>query len=62
VHVSALDGVLPGFPLVFNTVPAPVLGGDRLARLPDHAVVIELASAPGGDDSGDNPHRGGMRN
>jgi dipicolinate synthase subunit A len=36
--------------MVFNTVPAPVLGQAVLERLDRHAVVIDLASAPGGTD------------
>ncbi len=36
--------------VVFNTVPAMVLTQDRLARLPAAAVVIDLATAPGGTD------------
>lgn len=36
--------------LVFNTAPAPVLTEPVLARLPRHAAVIDLATAPGGTD------------
>ncbi len=36
-----------GFDIVFNTVPAPVLDGEALSKMPD-AAVIELASEPGG--------------
>lgn len=36
--------------LVFNTVPAPVLGREALARLPREALVIDIASRPGGVD------------
>jgi len=38
------------FRLVLNTVPARVLGEDALGRLPEGAVLLELASAPGGFD------------
>ena len=38
------------FRLVFNTVPATVLDEQRLATLPEGAILIELASAPGGFD------------
>jgi dipicolinate synthase subunit A len=37
---------------VFNTVPAPVLGEQDLRRLPLGAVVVDVASAPGGTDFG----------
>ena len=41
---------LPDFDLVVNTVPAPVLDGPRLARLRPGALVLDLASKPGGLD------------
>lgn len=45
-----LELVLPRFSCVVNTVPSPVLSGDRLARLPKGAMILELASKPGGVD------------
>lgn len=36
--------------VVFNTVPAEVLTRELLESLPDGAILIELASAPGGID------------
>lgn len=38
------------FRLVFNTVPAQILGEEAMAALPKGALLIELASAPGGFD------------
>ena len=35
---------------LFNTVPAPIVGKSLIDRLPDTAVIIDLASAPGGCD------------
>ncbi len=46
-HLSAL---LPGFEVVVNTVPAPVLDRQNLAYLPKGSLVIDLASLPGGTD------------
>lgn len=43
-----LAGRLAGFDLVFNTVPAPVLGETELEELKPGCVVIDLASLPGG--------------
>lgn len=43
-----LAGLLGGFDLIFNTVPAPVLGAAELAGLTSPCVVIDLASLPGG--------------
>lgn len=41
---------LSAFELVVNTIPAPVLGEDRLAELAPGALVLDLASKPGGVD------------
>ena len=41
---------LCGYDLVLNTVPAPVLGVEELAALKERALVIDLASRPGGVD------------
>ncbi len=38
------------FRLIFNTVPATVLDEERLQKLPKGALLMELASAPGGFD------------
>ena len=43
-----LAGQLGGFDLIFNTVPAPVLGASELAELGPDCLVIDLASLPGG--------------
>ena len=47
---DALTPVLPGAELVINTAPALVLTAPRLTALPDGALVLDLASAPGGVD------------
>ncbi|MDI3327231.1 MAG: dipicolinate synthase subunit DpsA [Alicyclobacillaceae bacterium] len=36
--------------LIFNTVPAPVLTAEVLARVPRECVIIDIASKPGGTD------------
>ena len=41
---------LCSFDLVVNTVPAPVLGVEELAAMKEGALVIDLASRPGGVD------------
>lgn len=38
------------FRLVFNTVPAHILGEEQMALLPKGTLLMELASAPGGFD------------
>ncbi|MCL6451038.1 MAG: NAD(P)-binding domain-containing protein [Acetobacteraceae bacterium] len=36
--------------VIFNTVPAPVLGADILERTAPEVVILDIASAPGGTD------------
>lgn len=50
VDLTRLPQILPGFDAVVNTIPAPVLGRSELACLPAGALVIDLASMPGGTD------------
>ena len=50
VSMEAADGLLETTDVAVNTVPAPVLGAARLKRLPKDALVIDLASLPGGTD------------
>lgn len=41
---------MPNAKLLINTVPQLVLPEERLALLPKEALVLDLASKPGGDD------------
>ena len=55
LEAEGLEGLrdwLCSFDLVVNTVPAPVLGLEELAALKEGALVIDLASRPGGVDWG----------
>ena len=49
-HTGQLAGWLCGYDLVINTAPARVLGRSELADLKEGALVIDLASKPGGVD------------
>ena len=49
--LTELPSLLPGCGAVVNTIPAPVLGAALLALLPGGALVIDLASKPGGVDA-----------
>lgn len=49
-HTEHLTGLLCGYDLVINTVPARLLGQNELAELKGDALVIDLASKPGGVD------------
>lgn len=41
---------LESFNILFNTVPAKILNKDYISLLNDEALIIDLASAPGGTD------------
>ncbi|MBP3654983.1 MAG: dipicolinate synthase [Oscillospiraceae bacterium] len=45
-----LAPLLPKHRLVINTIPARVLDAGQMAALPSGALLVELASAPGGFD------------
>ena len=49
-QTHALPGLLPEFDAVINTIPAPVLPRALLQKLPGGALIIDLASLPGGTD------------
>jgi len=49
-HIALLPEILGRFDLVINTIPALVLGRDALCVLRPDALVIDLASKPGGVD------------
>lgn len=50
VPLTRLPALAPGFDTVVNTVPAPVLTREVLAQLPPSALIVDLASRPGGTD------------
>jgi dipicolinate synthase subunit A len=40
----------PGFDAIMSTVPAPLVTGAVIDRLPQHALVMDLSAPPGGCD------------
>lgn len=50
VGPEALGELLAHIQLLFNTVPAPVIGKELLALAPENALLLELASPPYGID------------
>ena len=50
LETGRLKGRLSGFDVVFNTVPAVILTRELLSELPEHCVIIDIASMPGGVD------------
>ncbi len=50
LHTAALEPEMAEFDVIFNTVPASVLEKPQLRRVRPDALVIDLASLPGGVD------------
>ena len=50
LDTAKLSGALGGADIVINTAPALVLTASRLTELPAGALVLDLASKPGGTD------------
>jgi dipicolinate synthase subunit A len=50
IPVELLDQAVPAADFIFNTVPAPILGGNILVKARQDAVIVDIASAPGGTD------------
>ena len=50
VSMQEMPQVLPRMDVVFNTVPAPILGEKELRQVKPQCVLIDLASAPYGID------------
>ena len=48
--LAQMDTLLPQQQLIFNTVPAPILGKEQLRLLPHDCLLIDLASGAGGID------------
>ena len=48
--LARLAQAAPAFDTVVNTIPAPVLGQETLARLRPGSLIVDLASRPGGTD------------
>lgn len=49
-ELTELDQVLPGMDIVIGTTPARVVTRPLLARLPQRALVVDLAAPPGSID------------
>lgn len=48
--LQEMQPYLHRYRFLFNTIPAPVLGRELVERLTEGAVVLDIASAPGGVD------------
>ena len=50
VTFMELPAIIGGMDVVINTVPAPVLTRELICRMKKEALIIDLASSPGGTD------------
>lgn len=50
LSLPELENKLSGFDFIFNTIPSLILDAQRLSRLDPEAIIIDLASSPGGVD------------
>lgn len=50
IHIQKLDRHVKEIDLLFNTIPTMIVTAKVIANLPHHAVIIDLASKPGGTD------------
>ncbi len=50
IHLNDLDENLDKFDIIINTIPFQLLAGERLDLIKKEAVIIDLASNPGGID------------
>ena len=50
IHLNDLDKNLEKFDIIINTIPFQLLAGDRLDLIKKEAIIIDLASNPGGID------------
>lgn len=51
VRLSEFYRAAEEFPIIFNTIPHPVIGREILERLQAEALIIDIASLPGGIDT-----------
>lgn len=49
-HIKYLSDHVSDIDLLFNTIPQMVVAADVIANMPHHALIIDLASKPGGTD------------
>lgn len=50
IDISNLKNNLSRFDIIFNTIPSIILDKEKLEQVKEEALIIDLASAPGGVD------------
>jgi len=53
IPISMLEQALPEFTLIINTVPAKIMDRNLLQKVRKDALILDLASKPGGAGAGD---------
>ncbi len=48
IHLKDLKNEIAKFDIIFNTIPTEILDAELLAKVKNDALIIELASKPGG--------------
>lgn len=49
-HLRDLSNEVSTMDILFNTIPAKIVDAKVISKLPHHAIIIDLASKPGGTD------------
>mgnify|MGYP003370600788 CR=1 FL=1 len=50
IHLKELDNYLNEFDIIINTIPVTILNEEKLKKLKEDTLIIDLASNPGGVD------------
>lgn len=50
IHLKDLEQEIGKYDIIFNTIPTKILDGNLLQKVKNDALIIELASLPGGID------------
>lgn len=50
VHLNVLDENIGNYDIIINTIPSIILNSDRLSKVKQDCLIIDIASNPGGVD------------
>jgi len=50
IHIDDIEDILSEVDFIFNTIPAMILTCPLISICKDHAIIIDIASKPGGTD------------
>jgi dipicolinate synthase subunit A len=49
-HLDTLKNEVWNVDVCINTIPTPIVNSDVISKMPSHALIVDLASKPGGTD------------